>query len=411
MKKLKINEYWSTDPLLSTPQFSDLMSRDRYLLLLRLLHFSDNENQPEGDRLYKLKPVLESLRKMFGEVFYPFENICIDESLMLFKGRLSFIQFIPSKRSRFGIKLFVICDCETSFVMDFIVYTGKDTDIVPDRDLGVSGAVVKTLINRYLHNCHTLWIDNWYSSPLLFDWLHKNSINCCGTVRKNRKEMPKFSTKLAKGEVEAKHIDNILAIKWLDRREVCMLTTLHKNQMKKTDKTNRQTGENIMKPHCIVEYNQNMGAVDKTDMMITSIESVRKTIKWYKKLFFHMLDITVLNSHCLYNMQFGKNMTLADFQLTLIRQIIQKYHTPKTTGRKKGRPSAGDQPMRLIERHFPSLVPPTEKKKNAARICHVCSNTTLEQKKRKESRYMCAKCDVGLCVYPCFEKYHTLQNF
>jgi hypothetical protein len=51
-KKLTILEYWSTDPLLATPQFSDFMSRDRYLLLLRLLHFRD-KNPCEGDRLYK----------------------------------------------------------------------------------------------------------------------------------------------------------------------------------------------------------------------------------------------------------------------------------------------------------------------------------------------------------------------
>lgn len=411
VKKLTVAEYWSTDPLLSTPQFSDLMSRDRYLLLLRLLHFCDNTNQPQGDKLYKLKPVIETLRSKFSEVFSPFKNLCIDESLMLFKGRLSFAQYIPLKRRRFGIKLFVICDCKTGFINDFIVYTGKDTDIIPERDLGVAGAVVKTLIHKYLHKGHTLWLDNWYSSSLLFDWLHKNTTNACGTVRKNRKEMPKFTEHLRKGQIEAKHTDNILAVRWLDRREVCMLTTIHQNEMKETCKKDRQTGENITKPHCVIDYNVNMGAVDKTDMMVTSVECIRKTVKWYKKLFFHLLDITLLNSQCLYNVKFGKNISLADYQLALIREIIQKYHIPRTTGKKKGRPSAGDQPLRLKERHFPSLVPPTEKKKNTVRYCHVCSNSSLAPKKRRESRYECIKCDVGLCVHHCFEKYHTLQNF
>lgn len=116
-KKLAISDYWSTDSLIATPQFSEYMSRDRYLLLLRLLHFSDNNNQPEGDRLYKMRPIVDHLRKTFSEVFSPFQNLCIDERLTLFKGRLSFIQYIPSKRHRFGIKSFVICDCETGYIL------------------------------------------------------------------------------------------------------------------------------------------------------------------------------------------------------------------------------------------------------------------------------------------------------
>jgi hypothetical protein len=85
------------------------------------------------------------------------------------------------------------------------------------------------------------------------------------------------------------------------------------------------------------------------------------------------------------------------FQLQLIREIIQKYHVSRP-GSKRGRPSAGDQPLRLIERHFPSPVPPTPKK-YPSRYCHVCSNTAIGEKKIRESRYMCTKCDVGLCEH------------
>jgi hypothetical protein len=81
--------------------------------------------------------------------------------LTLFKGQLSFIQYIPSKRHRFGIKTFIICDCETGYVLDFIVHTGATTEIVPDCKFGVSSAVVMTLMEKYLPKGHTLWIDNW----------------------------------------------------------------------------------------------------------------------------------------------------------------------------------------------------------------------------------------------------------
>jgi hypothetical protein len=386
VKKLTIAEYWSKDPLISTHQFTDYISRDGYLSLLRVLHFNDNEIQIPGDRLYKLKPTVDHLRNVFSEVFTPFQNICIDEIPMLFKGRLLFLQYIPSKRHRSGIKVFVLSDCETGYIQDFIIYTGANTDLVPEREFGISGAVVQTLMQKYLKKGHNLWLDNWYSSPLLYNWLHENGTNACGTVRRNRKGMPQMPDKLKKGQTDSRHTDNMLALRWTDRREVYMLTTIHTDSMIQSGKIDRATNTQIMKPTCVMEYNNNMGAVDRSDMMISSLECVRKSMKWYRKFFFHLLDITVLNSHAVYNVRTGKNITLADFQLTLIREILQHYHTPRPTA-KSGRPSSGDQPLRLTERHFPSPVPPTGKKEKPARKCHVCANTRKKQKIRKGSRY------------------------
>jgi hypothetical protein len=160
VKKLSLAEYWSKDRLISTPLFSEYMSSDRYLLLLRLLHFNDSDTQTQGDILHKLKPIVAHLRNTFSSIFSAFQNVCIDESLVLFKGRLKFKQFIPSKRHRFGIKVFVLCDCETGYILDFILYTGTTTDNV-DRELGISGAVIQTLMTTYLIK-DNLWIDNWY---------------------------------------------------------------------------------------------------------------------------------------------------------------------------------------------------------------------------------------------------------
>lgn len=409
-KKLALHEYWSTDPLLHSTVFGNIMSRDRFFNLTRMLHFCDNNEQADGDRLFKIRRIVDMLRLSFKNTFSPFQNICIDESLMLFKGRLAFKQYIPSKRHRFGVKLFVLCDVETGYVVDFIVYTGADTDIVDSQSLGVSGAVVTTLLQPYLGKGHTLWIDNWYTSPDLAKYLLTEKTDMCGTVRKNRRGMPVFTEKLNKGDVEAKHTQEMLALKWRDKRDVCMLSTFHKNEVKDTGKIDRNTQAPIKKPACVLDYNINMGAVDRSDMMLSSIECLRKTLKWYKKLFFHLIDISLINAHGLYRTHSGKNISLADFQLTVTRQIIEQHLPPKVHP-KGGRRSANETPLRLTQRHFPELVPPTEKRKNAMRSCRVCGHTNLGPKKRKESRYMCGPCDVGLCVVPCFGIYHTLKTY
>lgn len=47
-------------------------------------------------------------------------------------------------------------------------------------------------------------MDNWYSSPKLFNFLLNRNIGACGTVKRNRKEMPEFK-KLKKGERDVKY--------------------------------------------------------------------------------------------------------------------------------------------------------------------------------------------------------------
>lgn len=74
------------------------MSHNRYQIILRMLHFSQSEDQVPGDRLAKVRMPLKEITKIFKEAMVPFENLAIDESLVLWKGRLlSFKQFIKTK--------------------------------------------------------------------------------------------------------------------------------------------------------------------------------------------------------------------------------------------------------------------------------------------------------------------------
>jgi len=41
--KPRLHMYWSGDEILRTPVFGQVMSRDRFLLILRFLHFNDND--------------------------------------------------------------------------------------------------------------------------------------------------------------------------------------------------------------------------------------------------------------------------------------------------------------------------------------------------------------------------------
>lgn len=95
----------------------------------------------------------------------------------------------------------MLCDKESGFVQDFIIYDGSVSNITnADANIGKSGNIVVQLLRPYLDKGHTLHVDNWYASPALFMFLHQNGTNACGIVKKRRKSMPKMDKKLKKGE-------------------------------------------------------------------------------------------------------------------------------------------------------------------------------------------------------------------
>jgi hypothetical protein len=67
------------------------------------------------------------------------KTLCIDESILSFKGRLAFKLSCPpsqKKKQHCGIKLFVLRDVGSSYILDFIVYCGNLTDITDTFNLG-----------------------------------------------------------------------------------------------------------------------------------------------------------------------------------------------------------------------------------------------------------------------------------
>lgn len=163
----KMKDCWSTGDILHVPIFSKIMARDRFFVILKFLHFSPNEQQQKDDRMFKIRPVFDSLRIKFQQIFTPFQNLSIDESLLLFKGRLSFHQYSKTKRARFGIKFFKLCDSVTGYVYDLILYLGAKTETPDQYKIGKSGAVVITLMDPLFFKGYNVFVDNWYSSPTL----------------------------------------------------------------------------------------------------------------------------------------------------------------------------------------------------------------------------------------------------
>ena len=125
--KPSIHGYWSRQHILSTPIFSRLMWRDRFKQLRKMIHFVDPLNEDPDDKLRKLHFFLEFLHCKFEENYPPDEHLATDEYLSLWKGRLKFRICIPSKTERYGIKIFMLYESVTGYLLNFFVYVGANT--------------------------------------------------------------------------------------------------------------------------------------------------------------------------------------------------------------------------------------------------------------------------------------------
>ena len=165
----KIHDYWSTNPILRHPWFGSVMARNRFFAIQRYLHFSDNtlitsRDDPAHDKLAKVRNIMDRASKTFPEHYSLTANISIDEQMIGTKARLSFLQYLPKKPKKWGIKLWVLADSSNGYVPAFDVYTGASDSV--QHGLGYS--VVIKLIEPYTGLWHRLFVDNLYSSPQLF---------------------------------------------------------------------------------------------------------------------------------------------------------------------------------------------------------------------------------------------------
>jgi len=98
------------------------MTRNRFELLLRTFHSLNNQTCPKGDRLYKVRGLVDMLVSKYKRCNIPGENICIAKSMNPFVGRLSFCRYIKNKRHQYSIKIFKLCIND-----GFKIYTGQES--------------------------------------------------------------------------------------------------------------------------------------------------------------------------------------------------------------------------------------------------------------------------------------------
>ena len=145
-----------------------------------------------------------------------------------------------------------------------------------------------------------LGLDKYFSSPKLFLDLYHKATLATGTVRKNRKGLPKtcLSTKLQNQGVCERRKGPLLCTSYKDgsKNPILLSTTCEAGY---TDVVTRRN-KTVRKPKIVATYNKVMGGVDLKDAKLYAYLSERQTVRWTTKAFLSLLGTAILNSDILY---------------------------------------------------------------------------------------------------------------
>ena len=188
----RIEQYWQASHELLRQPISNVMSLTRFQQIWRFLHLSHTTQQkpaghPEHDKLFKVCPLVRLLQDSFESLYNLHRQVTIDEAMIPFKGRLSIVQYMKAKPTKWGIKVFVLSDAVSAYIYRFNIYTGRSLDS-DTASVGLCSRSVLDLLQGL-----ELYTDNYYTSPELYLHLYNEcAINACGTVCTNRRGYPKI---------------------------------------------------------------------------------------------------------------------------------------------------------------------------------------------------------------------------
>uniref|UniRef100_A0A1B6MI17 PiggyBac transposable element-derived protein domain-containing protein n=1 Tax=Graphocephala atropunctata TaxID=36148 RepID=A0A1B6MI17_9HEMI len=425
--KPEMTDYFSTNWVDYQPFFKDVFSKERFMQIFWNLHICPPPSGPVAGTLTrsgKVRNVASYLDKKFREHYVPEKEVSVDESTVGFKGRIVFKVYNKDKPIKWGIKVFVLSESSTGYICAIEPYFGKITTDRLDRpDLGVTSRIVLHLVNKLKQSYGNIeglhvFTDRWYTNMDLAAELLEWKVYLTGTIMLNRSGLPAIvkpqrknvkkqtpKLKLQQGDIKTFRKDEKFSLLlWKDKKVVSVLSTLYGDNTTQTVRRLKRDNvvEEVRKPTVICKYNKSMGGVDLADHYISSYSFTRKSIKWWRKVFFWLLETAIVNSFVLYNANQNQQHQVRQrcYRKMLIKELVGEVRNVK----KRGRPSNSVDDERLNGKlHLPYPLQ-TGKTKD----CSVCSDRRPGMQ-RKRTNFFCKTCtnNPGLHIGECFEKYHS----
>ena len=323
------DQYWSTNTLFHGLWARAILPRIRYRALMAFLHVVDPETEAPGDKLRKVDSFIAYFKTRCLSLYQPWHRSHIR-------------QYIKDKPTKWGIKLWVLADSHNGYTIDFNVYIGKSAGTTVSEN-GLGYDLVMKLMQPFLHQGYYLFFDNFYTSVTLVKDLFDLGVLATGTVTESRRGFPEnlkngkqWAKKLERGSMRWERDNPCLALQWIDNKVVSVLTTID-NANDKVSVIRKSKVANVWKeiivqqPEAINRYNKYRNGVDCSDQVLGT-NVMRKCLRWWKTMFFHLIDIAVVNGFILFKehqanhpddeaLRRSQDYSISHFRAEIIRQI------------------------------------------------------------------------------------------
>ncbi|UYV74397.1 hypothetical protein LAZ67_11003397 [Cordylochernes scorpioides] len=334
VKKNQIRDYWSKNELLETPWFGKVMSRGRFELLYSCFSLIDDSNlvpssHPDYNPTARFEKLIEHVNNKFIYYYKPTQNLTVDESLVCLKKRTRLRQYMPQKHhGRFGVKLWMLCESKTGYCLRMKPYKGKLSPIIKSLSYDVPMNLLQesSLLGKGYH----LITDNFFTSINLAKDLLDSHTYLTGTIRTNRKGLPKTLKSAKLGVDESLYMvnNNLLALAYKEKKSkppVKFLSTFCDASSGK-----KKVSDQRDYPQMKICYDSYMGGVDLNDQMLYTYMDERKGRKFYRKVILNIFHRAFLNSFILYEQHTKDNPKLSRraFNYSVINELVKNHLKP-----------------------------------------------------------------------------------
>ena len=184
--KKSMRKMWQRPPYgISIPYVQNTMRRDAFEFMRQHIHFTDNYQRPKTtdknyDPLFKVTYVLKEVGSGIRRVWQAGKDVSLDESMIKYCGRaIAFIQYMPAKPIKHGIKVFCLCCAVTAVMLAFEVYCGKDNNKTDNTTVDIcerlihEAGLVRNITGGVIRR-RTIYSNNYYASVKLVKHLYEN---------------------------------------------------------------------------------------------------------------------------------------------------------------------------------------------------------------------------------------------
>jgi len=256
----------------------------------------------------KISNLVTHMKSKCLELFIPYQDVVIDKSTTSFKGRAGFKMYNPQKPHKWGLRVFALADCKTGYMCAFEPHCGSaTTNSLLRPELPFTSRIVVHLCTELLqrvngHGFH-LFTNRYYTGHDLAMELLKQNIHTTGTVMRNRKGLPpdvKRNLKLKKHDVSAWSWEGKEVVSaWKTKGSFTCWAHIMAHLLRLNTEWTKSERKKLWSQQPLLEYTKHMGSVDRFDHYCSSYAFTRKSLKWWRKTFFWLVKVAVINSFIL----------------------------------------------------------------------------------------------------------------